>query len=115
MNEKDLNLALLEAFPELADEFEDYTSWQDGLETGAFLIYEDVFRPRIEKALTDNDCIFAERAFAYVEKLFASGDDYAVNIVTVGILEGLKANCDNDAVRKFLGASTLAVFNELTY
>ena len=29
-------------------------------------------------------------------------DEYAVNVISVGILEGLKANCNNDAVRAFL-------------
>ncbi len=115
MNERDLNTALLEAFPELTAEFEEYTSWQDGMDTGAFLTYEDVFRPHVEKAVAQKDVFFAERAFAFIEKLFLSGDGYAVNVVTVGILEGLKANCNNELVRPYLKDATRREFDELMY
>ncbi len=115
MNERDLNTALLETFPELESEFEEYTAWQDGMDTGAFLTYEDVLRPHIEKAVMRNDGHFAERAFEFIEKLYLSGDKYAVNVVTVGILEGLKANCNNELVRPYLKDATRREFDELTY
>ena len=44
-----------------------------------------------------------------------TGDKYAVNVVYVGILEGLKANCDNEAVRAFLKPVTKKEFDELKY
>lgn len=115
MNERDLNKALLEEFPELERQFREYTSWQEGIDTGAFLTYEDVFRPRFEEAVEQGDTTFTTRASAFIERLFLTGDEYAVNVVTVGILEGLKANCDNDSVRKILKESTLAEFDALTY
>ena len=115
MNERDLNAALLEAFPELAREFEEYTAWQDGMDTGAFLTYEDICRPRIERAVAQGDVLFAERAFAFIEKLFLSNDGYAVNVITVGILEGLKANCDNESVRPYLKDITRREFENLTH
>lgn len=34
MDETKLNTLLLERFPELTGQFEEYTSWQDGIETG---------------------------------------------------------------------------------
>lgn len=115
MEPRDLNTALLEVFPELAPDFHEYVSWQDGMDTGAFLTYEDVFRSRLEKAIALVDVAFLQRAGAFIEELFTSGDPYAVNVIYVGILEGLKANCDNAAVRSFLGAKSLAEFDALTY
>ena len=112
---RELNAALLKAFPELASDFDEYVSWQDGMDTGAFLTYEVVFRPRLEKAIALDDVAFLQRAGAFIEELFTSGDSYAVNVVYVGILEGLKANCDNAAVRLFLEAKSLAEFDALTY
>ena len=55
LNESGLNEKLLVLFPELKSEFEDYVSWQDGMGTGAFLTYEDVFRPHVEHALATGD------------------------------------------------------------
>ncbi len=115
MDEKQMNEALLREFPELKGEFEEYTAWQDGVLTGAFLTYEDVFRPRIEEAVERQDGDYLKRAGVFLEELFTSGDEYDVNVVTVGILEGLKANCDSEAVRGFLGAETLSEYDSLTY
>ena len=115
MNEKQMNELLLASFPELKGELEKYVSWQDGMDTGAFLTYEDVFRPRIERAIEDGDANFLERAGAFIEDLYLTGDKYAVNVVYVGILEGLKANCDNEAVRAFLKPVTQKEFDELKY
>lgn len=115
MNEKQMNELLLTAFPELKEEFEKYTSWQDGMDTGAFLTYEDVFRPHVERAVEDGDAGFLDRAGSFIEDLYLTGDEYAVNVVYVGILEGLKANCDNEAVNAFLGPATKKEFDELRY
>lgn len=115
MNEKQMNGALLKAFPEIKEELESYASWQDGMETGAFLTYEDVFRPHVEKALQAGDTAFLERVANFIEGLYLTADEYAMNVVCVGILEGLKANCDNDSVRAFLNPVTHKEFEELEY
>ncbi|MEE8722943.1 MAG: hypothetical protein SOI38_08220 [Eggerthellaceae bacterium] len=113
MNEKQMNEMLVGSFPELKAELEEYISWQDGMDTGAFLTYEDVFRPHVEKAIADNDKGFLDRAADFIESLYLTGDDYAKNVVCVGILEGLKANCDNGAVRAFLEPETQKEFDAL--
>ena len=115
MKEKELNKMLLEAFPELDSDFKAYVSWQDGLDTGAFLTYEDIFRPYIEDAIANNDRVALRRVANFIEKLFISDDEYAVNVISVGILEGLKANCDNDIVRAFLLPNSLKEFDNITY
>ena len=102
-------------FPELKDEFDDYVSWQDGMDTGAFLTYEDVFRPHIESAIGGDDASFLERAGAFIEELYLTADEYAMNVVYVGILEGLKANCNNEKVCAFLKPITQKEFEELKY
>ncbi len=115
IDEKQMNESLLAVFPELKQEFEKYVSWQDGMDTGAFLTYEDLFLPRIERAIEDGDEGFLARAGAFIENLYLTGDKYAINVVYVGILEGLKANCANEAVRAFLKPITRKEFDELKY
>jgi len=115
MNERQMNERLLASFPELRPELDEYVSWQDGMDTGAFLTYEDVFRPHVEKAVESGDAGFLERAGAFIESLYLSGDEYAMSVAYVGVLEGLKANCDNQAVRAFLRPVTRKEFDELTY
>ena len=115
MNERQMNETLLVAFPELKDEFDDYVSWQDGMDTGAFLTYEDVFRPHLESAIDGDDASFLERAGAFIEELYLTADEYAMNVIYVGILEGLKANCNNEKVCAFLKPITQKEFEELKY
>ena len=115
MNEKQMNEMLIEAFPELKTEFDEYVSWQDGMDTGAFLTYEDVFRPHVERAIAGGDESFLGRVADFIENLYLIGGGYAKTVVCVGILEGLKANCDNEAVHAFLKPETQKEFDELKY
>lgn len=114
MNAEQLNKLLLEAFPELGDKFEDYTSWQDGMETGCFLTYEDLLLPVAREALNAKDEEKLARIGSFIEELMILGDDYAVNVATVGLLEGLKAD-GNDTIRQYLGTASLAEYDSMIY
>lgn len=114
MTESELNEVLLNEFPELSEEFDEYTSWQDGMDTGCFLTYEDLLLPRIRKAFRERDDLFLDRACRFVERLIASTDPYARNIATVGILEGVKSTEDANVVRPYLGPKSLKVFDDPT-
>ena len=113
-NEVRLNGLLLATFPELKGKFEDYTSWQDGMETGCFLTYEDLLLPLARQALDGRDEALLARLGAFIEQLMTSGDDYAINVATVGLIEGLKAH-GNQLVRSFLGPISLKEFDTLIY
>ena len=114
MNTTELNKLLLEAFPELAEKFEEYTSWQDGVETGCFLTYEDLLLPLARQALDKRDEAFLARLGAFVERLMTSGDVRAINVATVGLIEGLRAY-GNPLIRSFLGPVSLEEFDTLVY
>ncbi len=47
MKPRDLNTLLLSKFPNLRDAFEKETSWQEGINTGCIVVFEDVFMPYI--------------------------------------------------------------------
>lgn len=114
MDSTQLNQELLEAFPELTPEFQEYTSWQDGIETGSFLTYEDLFLPLVKKALETQDETMLVRAGIFIERLMTLDDDYAKNVATVGVIEGLRANKD-DSIRRFLGESSLIEYDSMDY
>lgn len=79
------------------------------------LTYEDVFRPHVEHAPTTGDPAFLERTADFIEGLYLTGGDYAMSVAYIGILEGLKANCDNEKARAFLKPVTRKRFDELAY
>ena len=109
-----LNKLLLETFPELSKQFEEHTSWQDGMETGCFVTYEDLLLPLARHALDDHDETLLTRLGIFIEQLMTSGDAYAVNLATVGLIEGLKAY-GNSPIRSFLGPVSLEEFDTMVY
>ena len=109
-----LNTLLLEGFPELTERFEEYTSWQDGMETGCFVTYEDLLLPLAYRALDNRDEALLTRIGTFIEQLMTSGDAYAVNLATVGLIEGLKAY-GNSLIRSFLGPVSLEEFDTMVY
>ena len=114
MDEIKLNTLLLQTFPELAGQFEEYTSWQDGMETGCFLTFEDLLLPLAYLALDNHDETFLTRLGAFIEQLMTSGDNYAVNVATVGLIEGLKAH-GNPLIRSYLGPVSLEEFDTMVF
>ncbi len=111
MDARELNEFMLHAFPELKDEFDTYTSWQDGEDTGCFLTYEDLLLPFARKALQARDMATLERVANFIEDLLALDDEYAENLATVALLEGLKA--DGDDILPLLGNRSLAIYETL--
>lgn len=114
MTERELNTLLLEAFPELKDDFEEYTSWQDGIDTGCFITFEDLLLPLARQALQERNSSFLERLGTFVERLKTSDSGYARNVATVGLIEGLKGNGDN-SIRHYLGPVSLEEFDTYPY
>lgn len=114
MNETELNTLLLNEFPELLEEFEEYTSWMDGMDTGCFLTYEDLLLPRIRTAFIEGDEPFRKRSCRFIEHLLLMGDGYAANVATVGLLEKIKSDVDAKVVRPYLLPTSLEVFDDPT-
>lgn len=90
--------------------FGEYTSWQDGPDTGRFLTYEDLLPPIARRALEEGDDETAVRVAAFVEELLGLGDGYAENAATVALLEGRRRAMAR--ARRHLGERGLAAFYE---
>lgn len=50
----------------------------------------------------------------FIEELMTSNDEHAVNVATVGLIEGLKAY-GNPLIRSFLGPVSLEEFDTMAY
>ncbi len=89
MTSKELNEKLLASFPELNAAFQEETSWQEGLDTGSFVVYEDVFMPFLRECLNKNDEAALERISSFFEDLSALDDAYVENLMMVAIFENI--------------------------
>lgn len=89
MTEKDLNMLLIEEFPDIKDSFDDETSWQDGLNTGCTVTYADVFVPYIVKSVLSNSDERIKKIFNYIEKLVLLNDEYVKQVIMLSIFDPL--------------------------
>lgn len=78
------------------------------------LTYEDLLLPLARQALVAKDKDFLTRVGSFIEELMDSGDDHAMNVAIVGLIEGLKAY-GNPLIRSFLGPVSLKEFDTMAY
>ena len=109
------NNLLLTKFPILKKDFEDYTEWQEGINTGSLVVYEDIFVPYIINQLVNENKVEIEKIVSFIEELLDSNDEYAFNIAYVAILETLKSDPNGQKIEKYLKSHGLKEYKELVY
>ena len=112
MESKELNTLLLNKFPELKEKFEEETSWQDGIETGSFIVFEDVFMPFLESNVELHNEEMVERIYSFIEELCDIKDEYVENILFVAILENLAGYVNPEPFIKPLKDKSKKIFDE---
>lgn len=113
MTPKDLNEIILKEFPEIKKEFDDYVSWQEGLETGSFLVVEDVFMEYIYSEIEKSNEELMKRFVSFIERVYLLGDEYATNVITIGVLENAKCSAFSEIIYDNLLPETKKMFDEL--
>ncbi len=115
MTSIELNLKLVESFPEIKDAYLEETSWQDNDETGSHIVYADVFVPFIKKQIANNNNHTLAKAFQYVEELLRLNDSYATEVVALSVLESLLFDEDvkNATFIQISKENTLQVIKEI--
>ena len=112
MNPKELNNLLLKKFPELNSKFNEETSWQEGIETGSFIVFEDVFMPFLEVNVEMNNSDMVERIYSFIESLCDIDDEYVQNILYVAILENISSYANPEPFIKPLKEKSMKIYNE---
>ena len=112
MDSKELNTLLLHTFPELKEEFEEETSWQDGIETGSFIVFENVFMPFLELNVELNNTEMIERIYSFIEDLSNIDDKYVENVLYVAILENILSYVNPDPFIKPLKNNSKKIFDD---
>ena len=112
MEYKYLNTKLLEAFPELKDAFEDEASWQEGINTGCTVVYEDVYMPYVKEAITKKDETIIARIFDFIESLTLIDDEYSKQLLMICIFDNLVFFDDEIDYKKWFRPKSLDLFNK---
>lgn len=114
MDSKKFNELLLQRFPEIREDFEKYVSSQDGIETGSFLIMEDIFVGFLAKAISEKKEDTILRVFSFAEAMLNQGDEYACNLIVVGLLESIKTSDWAKGAEPYMLSNTRKEYESLT-
>lgn len=115
MTSKELNLKLIEAFPEIKNVYLEETAWQEGDKTGSHVVYEDVFVPFIKMQINNKNKTLLAEIFEYIEKLLELDDKYANEVISLSVIESLlfDEEVDNLFFIQFAKQNTLKTVNEI--
>ncbi|MCL2853729.1 MAG: hypothetical protein FWE20_12010 [Defluviitaleaceae bacterium] len=110
----DLNRLLIKNFPQLQQEYSEQISWQDGENTGAHVVYGDVFNPYLIEIISNSQKNEMQTAFDFVEQMLMLDDEYAENVMCVTVLESV-AHIFRDDPRLFehLGEKSAKLMHEI--
>ena len=94
MKSRELNIMLITKIPDILPLYESEVSWQEGHDTGSYVVFADVLIPHILKKLDEADDCALRVAFDYIEQVFCLNDEYANGVLTNAI-ENLFYSCDD--------------------
>jgi len=112
MESRELNKLLLNSFPELKERFDIETEWQEGIDTGSTIVFEDVFIPFLEVNVESNNIKTVDRIFSFIEDLALVDDQYAQNVLIISILENINDFIDKHKFIAFFKENTLKLYNQ---
>ncbi len=111
-----LNDALVEAFPELKENYQKELEWRHHDDPGAHNIYGDVFVPYVVDALgkpEDNQELLV-RAFALLERLAAHKDEHVQEVAGATVIEALlSARKVSAEAKRRMGPESLKIANDI--
>ncbi|SRR5260370_41902744 len=93
---EEINHSLLEVLPELEERYKQGLSWWQGPEPpGQYIVFGFVAKPALWELLSSgSDPAFLKRIFSFFEGMARSSDIHVVNLLQVGVLEGLVGERD---------------------
>lgn len=112
MDSRELNSLLLERIPSIKEAFDDETLWQEGLETGSIVVFEDVFMPYVIYCVENNLSDEINKCFNFIEECVCSDDDYQKNVIEVAIIENIHSYDIADKLSQFLRQNSLKSYKE---
>lgn len=112
--DRDYNTMLLNLFPNLKEKFDEYTSWQEGIDTGSTLVYEDVFIPYAIEQIANNNQEEISKIIYLIDEMVNSNNRYCQNLVEVAILEALRADPEGQKIRDYLTDNSLSMYDGLS-
>lgn len=96
MTNKELNLKLINDFPDLYEVYKSETEWQEGDNTGSHTVYGDVLAPYFRDCVSKKNYSEVKKILDFLEEILLCHDKYADEAVVFSVLEGMEETLIND-------------------
>jgi hypothetical protein len=90
LKSSELNKLLIERFPNLNEEYIEEIEWQEGNDTGAHVVFGDVFTPNLINSMKNNKYEEIICYFEFIEMVLDLEDPYADEVVLFSVLESIE-------------------------
>lgn len=112
--QKEMNLELINKFPELKGAYMEEVNWQEGDETGSHTVYGDVFMPYIEYNIEKKNDKKLIRICDFIEYILEKEQKYMENVISLSILERIIDNERNlKYFSRFASKKTLVLIENM--
>jgi hypothetical protein len=90
VNKKELNILLIEKFPNLIDKYNEEVEWQEGSDTGAHVVYGDVLTPYFIDCIEKNNEEEVIKILKFIEEILKYNVKYSNEVIAFSVLEGIE-------------------------
>ena len=111
MEPKELNELLLNRFPMIKSKFEQETNWQDGINTGSIVVFEDVYFKYIKRYIKNEK--LSTKNFDFIKELLALDDEYVKDVVVTALIENMISSTKKDLFVKYFDDNMKKIANEI--
>ncbi len=116
MGNKEMNLMLVNEFPELFNAYQEEVSWQEGDNTGSHVVYGDVLTPYFINCIEKQSEGKVKKILDFIEKILEIDSVYSNEVITFSVLERVKFEHGNSPlIKKHIGILSNRVLNEIPY
>ena len=111
MGAKELNELLLNNFPNLKSAFKRETDWQEGIETGSIIVFEDVFYKYIKRNINNEN--ISKKCFNFFKYLLTLNDNYVTDVIKVSIIENIISLSKKEKYIKYFDEEMKNIANDI--
>lgn len=110
----DASEKLISFFPDLRELYEREADWWQPERPEAYVVYEDIFYPYVEKLLASKDADALQRAFDFIELLVTADDARLHDLARIAILTRLTVDPAQLAeARRYMGPATQGALRQV--
>ena len=114
MTTKEMNLKLINTFPEMIQTYHNEVDWQEGDDTGSHVVYGDVLEPYIERLILEKNKQKLKDVFSFLESLLALKEQYIDEVISFSVIEKMIDKSDSIIYCKpLMGSMVKGILDEL--